>query len=179
MRKYEQLDESSTIGERMEKVNKARKWTSKGKLYFVWDSQADEAELLSTKKVVHRVIKIIEIAQSLRTQRAIGGRIQCKAGARRSSGDIYRLYKTYFQDDVDYFDILGALYEICTERKMTERICAIRCPNVRKLVFWKNSSVYAYPYVDTHKLGEVGLNIKLWNLFHKRLIERFGNQGVH
>lgn len=90
------------------------------------------------------------------------GRFQCHGAARRSTIDIWRLYKYYF-GDIDIFSIMRALFELVLNHKLN----TYRCPDIRKRVFWRDSYGNTVDLQTPAELGvpfsewkNIGLNVK-------------------
>lgn len=62
----------------------------------------------------------------------------CRAGRRRSLGDIFLICKTYYPD-CTIEDVVKVLINLCE----TQKIAGSRCLDIHKFVFHKQSSVYS------------------------------------
>lgn len=87
--------------------------------------------LKSQTSIVDRVRKITHMSYNTYHE---NGKYQCRAGARRSTCDIWRIYKYYF-GDIDIFSIMRALYKLVYDGELN----TYRCPDVRKRVYWHDS----------------------------------------
>lgn len=103
--------------------------------------------------IVDRVNKILLISRHYSTYIVGTSRFQCRPGARRSTVDIWRIYKNYFEE-VDIFTIMRALYVLVNDRNLN----TIRCSTVRKRVFWYDS----YNNKDFYIRAELGVPLSEW-----------------
>jgi hypothetical protein len=110
------------------------------------------SRLKSASTVKDRVFAIISMRFKTYDER---NRYQCRSGARRSTLDIWRIYKYYF-DEVDVFTIMRALYELTIGERM---VSTYRCPTVRKRVFWLYRE---YGNIDRTVKAELGVSIDEW-----------------
>jgi hypothetical protein len=115
--------------------------------------------LKKIENIVDRVNEILIISRSYPTYFTGTNRYQCKAGARMSTIDIWRIYKNYFEE-VDIFTIMRALFVLVE----TTNLNTFRCCTVRKRVFWfenwaeKNYDVRAELGVPLIEWKDIGLN---------------------
>jgi hypothetical protein len=152
----------------LDKINNNR-FLGKSKLHFVEPSNEDYyfrfeyenelrkynerlAGLKSTSTVKDRVNAIINFKFKTYDER---NRYQCHANARRSTLDIWRIYKYYF-DEVDVFTIMRALYELTIKERL---VSTYRCSTVRKRVFWPYRD---YGWIDKYVGAELGIGIDEW-----------------
>jgi hypothetical protein len=89
------------------------------------------------------------------------GRIQCRERANRSPQDLWRLYKYYFDPNIEFFSILRALYLLVDKRRISGNYCFV----VRKFVFY--SSSYGSFY-DRNLIGDVGVPFDFWENIGER-----------
>lgn len=104
--------------------------------------------------VVSRVFNIIETSRHHATQYPNNNRFQCRGGARRTACDIWRLYKYYFDENVDIFTIMRALHAVVMEYSVN----TYRCPDIRRRVFW----VDGYTVKDFEAKAELGVPFSEW-----------------
>ena len=107
-------------------------------------------DLKSTADIKSRVHKIIIYGKATFYET---GRLQCKSGARRSTLDIWKIYKFYF-GDIDIFSIMRVLYDLVKNGNVN----TYRCPNIRKRVYW----IDIWKYKDYDVLAELGVALKEW-----------------
>lgn len=110
-------------------------------------------DLKETPDVKSRVYKIMKYG---RTTYYETGRYQCHSGARRSTLDIWKIYKFYF-GDIDVFSIMRVLYELV---KTDPDLNTYRCPNIRKRVFWFYSGYFKEK--DMNVRAELGVPMSEW-----------------
>jgi hypothetical protein len=144
-------------------------WIGKSKLhfkepersqyYYGWDYEENKTKyatniklLNSAKTVEDRIMAIINLGARTYDER---NRYQCRSGARRSTVDLWRIYKYYYDENVDIFTIMRALYKLVTDSKLS----TYRCPTVRKRVFWRFNE---YPHKDLYVSAEIGLPMTEW-----------------
>lgn len=90
----------------------------------------DIKNLSSIKTISDRVLKIIRMCAKYITV-TDNNVYQCRAGANRSSADIWRIYNYYF-GPVSLFYILRILYKLVTNHD----IGMLYCYDIHKLVFY-------------------------------------------
>ena len=78
-----------------------------------------------------RIVEILNGFQFETYKPGIKNIAQCHSHARRSAGDIFRIYSNYFDDGTTLFDIMRTLYQLA----MDERICCSYCGVIEKRVF--------------------------------------------
>lgn len=109
-------------------------------------------DFMELKGVNNRILGIIKLSEHYRTYYE-NGRFQCSANSRRSTVDIWRIYKYYF-GDIDIFSIMRALYYVVK----CKNVNTYRCPDIRKRVFWKDD----YIEKDVIPAAELGVPFKEW-----------------
>jgi hypothetical protein len=109
--------------------------------------------LKKIENIVDRVNEILQISRSYPTYFAGTNRFQCRSGARRSTIDVWRIYKNYF-DEVDLFTIMRALFILVNDKDLN----TFRCPNIRKRVFWFD----LYGGKDYYVRAELGVPLSEW-----------------
>jgi hypothetical protein len=83
-------------------------------------------------------------------------RKQCRYGARRSAGDIYRIAK-YYDPDIDVFSVMRILYSMATSNKVSSGYCS----TIHKRVFYY--SEYGILYLSGACItDELSLLFKNW-----------------
>jgi hypothetical protein len=82
-------------------------------------------------------------------------RKQCRDGARRSAGDIYRIAK-YYDPDIDIFSVMRILYNMATSDKVSSGYCS----TIHKRVFHR--SEYGIYLSGTCITDELSLVLKNW-----------------
>ena len=117
----------------------------------------DDIDILKSEtSVKDRVYKILSMYRY--PTYSIKNRFQCKPNARRSTADIWRIYKNYF-GDTDIFSIMRALYELVyIDRKLS----TIKCCTVRKQVFWIPEMEGYGRTIRDYLNSELGVNLKEW-----------------
>lgn len=138
-----------------------------GESRYYWDSleyerykdrlEVDINALKGFTEILDRVRKITKMHYNTYHE---NGRFQCNSSARRSTVDIWRIYKYYF-GDIDLFSIMRALYQLVVD----EDLNTYRCPDIRKRVYWrdsygrvKNLDVKAELGVPLSEWENIGLN---------------------
>lgn len=127
-------------------------WTETEKSFYLETFNKKIQGLKSLESVLDRVREIINISKGYRTYNRYNN-FQCYAGARRSTTDIWRIYKYYF-GEIDIFSIMRALYQLVTK----EDLRTYRCSTIRKRVFWKER----WGAKDLNVKAELGVPLSEW-----------------
>jgi hypothetical protein len=100
--------------------------------------------LNSDTTVEERIFSLLKHCRISNT--VVNGHFQCREMANRSTQDLWRLYKNYYDRDATIFTVMEALYQLITKKKLSGNFCS----NVRKLVFW----IDPYPYFGSTSVEE-------------------------
>lgn len=112
-----------------------------------------EGALDKLKSLTEPIDRVRQITLMKYNTYHFNNRFQCYGHARRSTCDIWRIYKYYF-GDVDIFTIMRALYQLV----VSEDLNTFRCPDIRKRVYWRES----YGEKNIHVAAELGVPLSEW-----------------
>ena len=102
------------------------------------------------------IYDILELTNQYKTLNKDGS-YQCRAGAYRSSGDIWRLVK-YVKPYITIFDVLQTLYDMAMDRCEDDMYCSF-CDDIGKRVFSSEECDLS----SEDRLDEYGLELEDWN----------------
>lgn len=124
--------------------------------------QYDVDKVKNATTIEDRVLAILKCGKSTFFE---SGGYQCKSGARRSTLDIWAIYKYYF-GQIDVFTIMRTLYKLVNT---VPDLNTYRCPNIRKRVFW----FYEYrPTKDMDVKAELGVPMSEWEHIGENMNEQ-------
>lgn len=131
-------------------------------LYNAWnqgvnlDGQVTPPQI-DTLSLQRLIVSIMREADNRRTLYLISKKPQCRAGARRSAFDIWRVAKTY-NPNVDLFEVMRLMYS----RSVSVHYYRSYCYVVRKRVFDYNPFGDSHYQQDDESLDEFGLTFSQW-----------------